>query len=40
VNNVFASDFPRYANESSGAGVQPYGDWRGRTYTLALTSAF
>ncbi len=40
VNNVFGAGFPHYANESSGAGVQPYGDWRGRVYSLSLTAAF
>jgi iron complex outermembrane recepter protein len=40
VNNVLAADFPRYANEASGAGVQPYGDWRGRVYSLSLTASF
>jgi outer membrane receptor protein involved in Fe transport len=40
VNNVFGTAFPQYANESSGAGVQPYGDWRGRTFSLSLTATF
>lgn len=40
VNNVLDSAYPRYVNEGSGAGVQPYGDWRGRTYSLSLTAAF
>lgn len=40
VNNVFGDRFPKYVNESSGAGVQPYGDWRGRTYSLSLTTNF
>ncbi|MDO8540417.1 MAG: TonB-dependent receptor plug domain-containing protein [Opitutaceae bacterium] len=40
VNNVFGFDFPKYVNQSSGAGVQPYGDWRGRVYSLSLTSTF
>ena len=40
VNNAFDAGFPHYANESSGAGVQPYGDWRGRTYALSLTATF
>ncbi|HUR59611.1 MAG TPA: carboxypeptidase regulatory-like domain-containing protein [Opitutaceae bacterium] len=40
VNNVFGADFPAYTNEGSGAGVQPYGDWRGRVYSLSLTAAF
>ncbi len=40
VNNVFGDRFPKYVNEPSGAGVQPYGDWRGRTYSLSLTTNF
>jgi hypothetical protein len=40
VNNLFSADYPRYENHSSGAGVQPYGDWRGRTYSLSLTTTF
>jgi outer membrane receptor protein involved in Fe transport len=40
VNNVFGADFPKYANDPSGAGVQPYGDWRGRTFSLSLTATF
>jgi iron complex outermembrane recepter protein len=40
VNNVLGFDFPNYANEASGAGVQPYGDWRGRVYSLSLMTTF
>ena len=40
VDNLFNSGFPRYANDPSGAGVQCYGDWRGRTYSLSLTATF
>lgn len=40
VNNLFEARFPAYANESSGSGVQPYGDWRGRTYSLSVTATF
>jgi len=40
VNNLFAAAFPHYAADPLGAGVQPYGDWRGRTYTLSLTATF
>ncbi len=40
VDNVFDAAFPRYAAASSGAGVQAYGDWRGRTYSLSLTASF
>ncbi|OHE86737.1 MAG: hypothetical protein A3G75_12045, partial [Verrucomicrobia bacterium RIFCSPLOWO2_12_FULL_64_8] len=40
INNLFGAGFPKYANESTGAGAQPYGDWRGRTYSLSLTATF
>jgi len=40
INNIFDAAFPRYANDVSGAGVQPYGDWRRRTYSVSLTTAF
>lgn len=40
INNLFDAAFPRYANDSSGAGVQPYGDWRRRTYSLSVSAAF
>lgn len=40
VNNVFGTGFPKYASEASGSGVQPYGDWRGRVYSVSLTATF
>ncbi len=40
VNNLFATPYPRYALHSSGAGIQPYGDWRGRVYSLSLMTTF
>lgn len=40
VNNLSGFDYPKYANDGAGAGVQPYGDWRGRTYSLSLTTTF
>ncbi len=40
VNNVFANPYPRYENAGTGAGLQVYGDWRGRTYSLSLTTTF
>ncbi|MBL9201165.1 MAG: hypothetical protein JNL39_11690, partial [Opitutaceae bacterium] len=40
VNNVLGENFPAYVNDGSGAGVQTYGDWRRRTYSLSLTTAF
>jgi outer membrane receptor protein involved in Fe transport len=40
VNNIFGWSYPYYGLEPSGAGVEPYGDWRGRTYSLSLTASF
>ena len=40
VNNLFDSPPPRYANDPSGAGVQPYGDWRGRVYSISVTAKY
>lgn len=40
VNNILGADFPKYANEGSGSGVQPYGDWRGRVYSVSVTATF
>ena len=40
VNNLSGFGFPKYANDPSGAGVQPYGDWRGRTYSFSFTTSF
>jgi iron complex outermembrane receptor protein len=40
VNNLFATPYPHYALHSSGAGIQPYGDWRGRVYSLSLMTTF
>lgn len=40
INNVFDAAFPAYASQPSGAGVQPYGDWRGPTYSLSVTTEF
>ena len=38
INNLSGFDFPKYANDST--GVQPYGDWRGRTYSFSFTASF
>ncbi|HEY4302411.1 MAG TPA: TonB-dependent receptor [Candidatus Didemnitutus sp.] len=38
VDNIFASGFPRHATDPS--GVEPYGDWRGRTYSVSVTASF
>jgi len=40
VNNVLEANPPKYAGESSGSGVQAYGDWRGRVFSLSLTASF
>lgn len=40
VNNLSGFDYPKYVQEGSGSGVQPYGDWRGRTYSLSITATF
>lgn len=40
IDNLLNAQPPRYANDSSGAGVQSYGDWRGRTYSLSTTLSF
>jgi len=40
IDNLLNAGFPRYAHDPSGAGVQGYGDWRGRTYALSLTATF
>jgi outer membrane receptor protein involved in Fe transport len=40
VNNLSGFDYPKYASDGAGAGVQPYGDWRGRTYSHSVTATF
>ena len=40
INNVLGAGPPKFADDSSGAGVQSYGDWRGRVYSLSLTLTF
>jgi hypothetical protein len=40
VNNVSGFSYPKYVNDPSAAGVQAYGDWRGRTVSLSLTATF
>jgi len=40
VNNVLSAGFPKYIDDPSGAGLDAYGDWRGRTYTLSVTATF
>ena len=38
--SVLGAPFPKNVFDPSGAGVQPYGDWRGRAYSLSLTATF
>lgn len=40
VNNLSGFDFPKYAADPTGAGIQAYGDWRGRTYSFSVTASF
>lgn len=40
INNLSGFDYPKYVNDSAASGVQPYGDWRGRTYSLSVTATF
>ena len=40
VNNLSNFAFPKYVNDASGSGVQAYGDWRGRTFSLSLNAEY
>lgn len=40
VHNVLDRSFPHYDNAPSGAGVQAYADWRGRTCSVSVPVAF
>jgi hypothetical protein len=40
IDNLFDAGPPRYAEDPSGAGVQSYGDWRGRVYSASVTVTF
>lgn len=40
VNNLFGFNYPKYVNGPSDSYVQPYGDWRGRVYSLSVTATF
>jgi outer membrane receptor protein involved in Fe transport len=40
VNNLFDARPPSYFDDPSGSGVQQYGDWRGRVYSLSMTATF
>lgn len=40
VNNLFGTPYPKYVNDAYNAGVQPYGDWRGRVYSVSISALF
>ena len=40
INNVFGAKLPKFPDNPSGTGVEAYGDWRGRVYSLSLTLSF
>lgn len=40
VNNITNYEFPRYVNAPSGTGRQPYGDWRGRTFSVSFSANY
>jgi len=40
VDNVFDSGPPKYEGDPTGAGVQSYGDWRRREYSVSVTVSF
>jgi outer membrane receptor protein involved in Fe transport len=40
VDNIFNSGPPKYADDPSGAGVESYGDWRRRVYSVSVTLTF
>lgn len=40
VNNLFLFDYPKYVNGPAASNIQPYGDWRGRTYSVSVTATF
>lgn len=40
LNNILGTRFPEAVDSDTGTGVQPYGDWRGRVYSLSVTLTF
>lgn len=40
VDNLTGAAPPKYAFDPSGAGVESYGDWRGRVYSVSVTVTF
>jgi outer membrane receptor protein involved in Fe transport len=40
VDNVFDAGAPKYEDDPNGAGVQSYGDWRRREYSVSVTVSY
>lgn len=40
VNNLSNFEFPKYLGDALGTSLRPYGDWRGRVYSLSLNAAY
>jgi iron complex outermembrane recepter protein len=40
VDNIFDVGPPKFADDPTGAGVQSYGDWRRRIYSLSVTVTY
>jgi iron complex outermembrane receptor protein len=40
IDNIFGEGPPKYVNDLSGSGVQNYGDWRGKVYSVSVTLSF
>jgi iron complex outermembrane receptor protein len=40
VDNIFDAGPPKFADDPTGAGVQSYGDWRRRVYSLSVTVTY
>jgi hypothetical protein len=40
VDNVFDREYPVYARDPYNTGVESFGDWRGRIYSVSLTATF
>jgi hypothetical protein len=40
VDNLFSASLPKFPDNPSGSGVEPYGDWRGRVYSLSVTAGY
>jgi outer membrane receptor protein involved in Fe transport len=40
IDNLSNAQPPRYASDPLGTGVQSYGEWRGRVYSVSVTATF